>query len=169
MPTALDVAKYFLEKDTNREIFNMKLIDRDGHRFYEGNAKLNKFLHLAQNMHIAKTGTLLFGDAMYAFANGAVVEGVWDSYAMLHNKSFAEHNISGDLSDFLDRLYYMLKPADVDELIALSHEDEEWVEKSAYRRKRDQKMDSASRADEFKKQYADALMVMYRMDMGGDA
>jgi uncharacterized phage-associated protein len=169
MLKALDVAKYFLAKDPDREVFNMELIERNNHKFYEGNAKLNKFLHLAQNMYIAKTGTPLFADTMYAFVNGAVVEGIWDNYAMLCNKRLTMPDFGYEICEFLDRLYKMLKLAEVDELIALSHEDEEWVEKSANRRKCDQVMDSASKADKYKLQYADALMVMYRMDMKNDA
>jgi uncharacterized phage-associated protein len=168
MTKAWDVALHFLAKDPDKETFNLELIERDGRSFYEGNAKLNKFLHMAQNMYIAMTGEPLFGDAMFAFDNGAVVDGIWDNYVRLRAMRCPAPGFADDLREFLDRVYRMFKPADVDELIALSHEDDEWAEKNARRRKRDQLMDSMSRADEYKGQYANALTALYRMDMRDD-
>ena len=50
MLKAIDVAKYFLNKDDGT-LFNNKLVERSGRRFYEGNARLNKYLHIAQNQY----------------------------------------------------------------------------------------------------------------------
>lgn len=47
---ALNIAKWFLLKDVDKTLFNKKLTSKNGITFYEGNAHLNKFLLLAQNM-----------------------------------------------------------------------------------------------------------------------
>ena len=52
----VDAAKYLISLDTDRAVFNKKLVERENRKFYEGNARLNKYLHLAQNIYIAKTG-----------------------------------------------------------------------------------------------------------------
>ena len=168
MLSAMDVSNYFFAKDPYREIFNLNLIERNGRSFYEGNAKINKFLHLAQNIYIAKTGELLFSDDLYAYDNGAVALDIVDKYAIIQRKEISKPNFGEVVNDFLDRIFYMLKDADVDELIELSHQDEEWVEKSGHYHKQSQKMDSASRIEDYKQQYEDALMIMYRMDMSED-
>ena len=56
--TARDLANYFLSLDPDRQYFNQNLIVRNGSTFYEGNARLNKYMHLAQNIYIAMTGNL---------------------------------------------------------------------------------------------------------------
>ena len=169
MLKAMEVAKYFFSKDPNRQIFNLKLIQRNNRSFYEGNAKINKFLHMAQNIYVAKNGVPLFDDALYAYDNGAVVDDVLNMYAILYNKEIVAPKLDGDINDFLDRIFYLLRDADIDELIQMSHEDDEWIEKSRNHKKNEQKMDSLSRIDEYKKQYADALWVMDRMVVSGYA
>ena len=49
------------------------------------------------------------------------------------------------------------------ELIELSHEDSEWIDKHNYYQKNDQKMDSMARKEEYAKQYADMVKVLERM------
>ena len=46
------VAQYLLSRDKDRKLFNKNLIQRNGREFYEGNARLNKYLLLAQNIYI---------------------------------------------------------------------------------------------------------------------
>ena len=169
MLRAAEVSDYFFAKDPDRKVFNMLLMERNKRHFYEGNAKMNKFLHMAQNLHIAKSGVPLFSDDMYAYDNGAVVVDVMNSYPIMQKKHHSAPDFGCETNDFLDRVFHMLKNCDIDELIALSHEDEEWAEKSRNWRKAEQKMHSMSRADEYKKQYADGLAVLYRMDTGEDA
>jgi uncharacterized phage-associated protein len=147
----------------------MNLIERNGRSFYEGNAKINKFLHLAQNFWLAKTGELLFYDSLYAYDNGAVVLEILDNYAILQKDTTGFPNLKSEIKNFFDRVFYMFAEADVDELIALSHEDDEWVEKSRHYKKHDQIMNSIARADEYKKQYSDALTILYRMDINESA
>ena len=83
---ALDIAKWFLSKDVDKTLFNKELTSKNVITFYEGNVRLNKFLHLAQNIHIAKYGKPLFNERFYAYDNGAVVEDVRTNYAVLLNK-----------------------------------------------------------------------------------
>jgi len=165
MLKAMDVCEYFFAKDPQRNIFNLNLIKRNDRTFYEGNAKMNKFLHMAQNIYIAKTGTLLFSDHLYAYDNGAVLLDVVDNYPRIQRNHILPQGFCSEVEDFLDRIFYLFKDADIDELIELSHEDDEWAEKSKHYHKNDQKMDSLTRKLEYAEQYSDVLMVMYRMDM----
>lgn len=54
--------------------------------------------------------------------------------------------------------------ATLDELIELSHEDSEWIDKHRHYRKEDQIMDSMSRRDEYAEQYSDMIKVLERME-----
>lgn len=159
MFTDIQVAQYFLSKDPQREVFNKKLINKNGRTFYEGNARLNKYLHIAQNLHIAKTGHKLFQGDLYAYDNGAVSTAVQENYAVLWSR-FTVPELSGDTKRFLDQIYMLLINAPLDELIQISHEDPEWEEKHCYYGKQQQRMDSASRAEEYREQYYDVLKVM---------
>lgn len=169
MTNAKDIATYFFQKDKNRDVFTSELIQRGTTPpFVAGNARVNKYLHMAQNMWIARTGKLLFNQRLLAFENGAVVEEVRLNYNMLlQNSSQCAVNIPGDVRTFLDKIYVMLQNATIDELIELSHQDKEWDAKSDYRHrtKKEQEMDSLSRKDEYKNQYADALIVLEHMSI----
>ena len=68
----IDVARYFLNQDKSGEIFNKELRKQNGRMIYEGNARLNKYMHLAQNIYIAKYGIPLMDSVFYAYDNGAV-------------------------------------------------------------------------------------------------
>jgi len=161
MTDAKDIAKYFLKKDENREIFTSEYIRRNGASFVIGSARLNKYLHMAQNMWIAKTGELLFSQPLLAFDNGAVVEDIRLNYgSFAKNASAYTVQLSSEVRNFLDKLYMMLKNATIDELIDLSHQDNEWLTRNKYRTKKDQEMDPLSRKNEYKEQYADALIIL---------
>ena len=159
----IDIARYFLGKDPERIIFNTKsLINRGNRTFYEGNARLNKYLHLSQNLWIAKTGEKLFDDDIYAYDNGGVVLDVLDHYApLIHQNKQVE--LPETVKSFLDTFYTAFKNASIEELIELSHEDSEWQAKHSGWTKGDQKMDSLKHTDEYKEQYADILQVMELM------
>ena len=161
MLRAIDVAAYFLEKDGGR-LFTSNVIRRNGRTFYDGNARLNKYLHIAQNLYIAKTGGALFADDMYAYDNGAVIPQVQENYMLLRNHR-RQVILPDDVSTFLDQVYLVLENAPLEELIDISHEDEEWIKKHRYYAKDDQRMDSMAHAAEYKEQYADMLRVMERM------
>ena len=163
---ALDIAKWFLSKDVDKTLFNKELTSKNGRTFYEGNARLNKFLHLAQNIHIAKYGEPLFNERFYAYDNGAVVEDVRTNYAVLLNKTESNITFDDETEKFLNKFFSFFKNASVDELIELSHEDNEWKEKTKNFRKTDQIMDSMNpaRVAEYKEQYEDIVEAMDRLN-----
>lgn len=164
MEKAIDIARYFISIDTNNQLFNKSLITRNDRKFYEGNARLNKYLQLAQNLYIAKTGGKLFQEDMYAYDNGAVVPEVQENYAVLLSKKKESH-LSEEICIFLRKVYDLLRNASVDELIELSHEDDAWINKHLYYYRNEQKMDSLSYADKYKEQYEDVLRIMESMSV----
>lgn len=158
----VNVAKYFLAKDPERKLFTKNLVNRFGRDFYEGNARLNKYLHLAQNIYLAKTGSKLFLQDLYAYDNGAVSISVQENYALLWSKTDSPE-IPQDIRGFLDKIYAIFRNASLDELIELSHEDSEWIRKHGYYVKADQRMDSLAYATEYAAQYKDIIKVMDRL------
>jgi len=162
MLTDIDVAKYFLGKDNDHSVFNNNLITRNGRTFYEGNARLNKYLHLTQNIYIAMHGKPLFDTVFYAYDNGAVSKVVQENYARLTKVDNDVHILYAD-TDYLNKVYEILKDANIDELIDLSHEDIEWQEKSRFYNLNDQIMNSMSHVDEYKRQYKDIVEYIERM------
>lgn len=164
MVRAIDVAEYFLSKDPDRKLFTKKLQTKSGRKFYEGNARLNKYLHMAQNVFIAKTGGKLFGEDLYAYDNGAVAINVQENYSVLWSRS-NQPSFSPEIIEFLDKLYLILENAPLDELIDISHEDPEWADKHRGYSKECQRMDSLSRLSEYREQYADVIEMMERMSV----
>ncbi|MDR0930428.1 MAG: SocA family protein [Clostridiales bacterium] len=168
MYEAIEIAKYFLNKDPKRTYFNHNLITRQGiggeQKFYEGNAKLNKFLHIAQELYIARTGKQLISDDFYAFTHGAIVDSVRNEFNVrLYKTGILDVNITDEeTKDFLDRIYNILKSASIDDLIELSHEDDEWQEKSRATQKTQQKMNFMKNAIVYKERFSDALKYMYK-------
>jgi len=160
----IDVAEYFLSKDPERQLFNRRTITKSGRIFYEGNARLNKYLHLAQNLYIAKTGKTLFPEDLYAYDNGAVAPCVQESYSVLQSRKTVP-TLSAQLEDFLDRIFVIFKNASLDELIELSHEDSEWIAKHSFYDKPNQRMNSIAKAGEYAVQYKDIIKVMDRMSL----
>ncbi|WP_294522313.1 type II toxin-antitoxin system antitoxin SocA domain-containing protein [uncultured Anaerovibrio sp.] len=162
---ALDIAIYFLRMDTNKEVFQKNLVNKNGRNFYDGNAKLNKFLHLAQNIFFAKNEKLLFEDDLYAYDNGAVIPSVLEQYARIYQNrnTIQVEDIPEDISMFLKKFFLAFKNASLEDLISLSHEDVEWESKSHYYKKPDKKMDTKKNLQQYKKQYADIIKIMDRM------
>lgn len=156
------IANYLLSKDPSRIIFTKNLVERNGRRFYEGNARLNKYLHLAQNIYIAKTGEKLFSEDLFAYDNGAVAPSVQENYAVLHSRRILP-NLPAEIQAYLDKIFVVFENATLDELIELSHEDNEWIDKSKYYSKASQRMNSMDRVEEYREQYSDIIMVMDRM------
>ena len=164
--SAIDAAVYLLKLDKQKNLLkDTSMMIREGRKFYVGNARLNKYLHLAQNIYFAKTGRLLFHEKIYAYDNGGVVEEVRTKYSYLVEK---ENEIQADLSEdrkvFLDKIYVVLHNATLDDLFELSHQDGEWEDKHSYYKKEDQIMDTESRLEEYKKQYADIITLMEGMN-----
>jgi uncharacterized phage-associated protein len=162
---ARNVAGYFLQKDTNGTMFTLdELVERNGSKFYAGNARLNKYLHLAQNIYIAKTGTPLMDTDFYAYNNGAVVAEIQENYAaMVKRRDSLKPDVSAIERDFLDRFWEAFRNAMLDELIELSHEDAEWAEKNKRIGKQNQKMDQTKRTDEYREQYRAMVTILDRI------
>lgn len=154
-----DIAMFFLSKDTENKLFNKTLVEKNGRTFYEGNARLNKLLHLSQNLYIALKGEKLFDADLYAYDNGAVVTDIQENYALLLNKKY-DPVLADDITAFLDKVNFIFRNATLDELIELSHEDDEWISKHNNYKKSDQKMNSLANIATYKEQYNDVLMVM---------
>jgi uncharacterized phage-associated protein len=163
MIKGMDAAKFFLNLDDSRKIFNKELRTQNGRTFYEGNARLNKYMHLAQNIYIAKYGVPLMDCIFYAYDNGAVAPQVQENYSVLWEQRNQDISISEEEKVFLTSIFNAFQNASLDELIELSHEDSEWMEKHSHYRKEEQQMDSMSRKEEYKKQYADMIKVLERM------
>lgn len=124
MLTARQVAEYFLSKDPERKLFNHNVVTCNGRKFYEGNARINKYLFLAQVVHLAKYNSKLFLDDFAAYDNGPVVESIMNSYGRL--KSYNDDNIDEVEKTFLDKIFLSLENATYEELIEITHEDPEW-------------------------------------------
>lgn len=163
MMKGIDVAKYFLGLDRDGKIFNKELQTQNGRTFYEGNARLNKYMHLAQNIYIAKYGIPLMDSVFYAYDNGAVDPEVQKNYSVLLEHRNEDVSISENEEDFLGKIFKAFRNASLDELIEMSHEDSEWLDKHGHYRKEDQIMDSMSRVEEYREQYADMVKVLERM------
>ena len=161
MLKALNVARYFLSLDATGTMFRGTFASRNGKTFCEGNARLNKYLHIAQNLWIAKTGSKLFSDYLYAFDNGAVVPAVREKYVSLCRTAQSVPELPLGVKEFLDKVYRVLQNATLDELIEISHEDSEWRQKNPHRE--NQRMNSLARVEEYQAQYADMLKIMDRM------
>ena len=170
MTTAIQVAQYFLSKDPNAQLFapadSKHVIELNGSTPYEGNVRLNKYLHIAQNLYIAMYGEKLFDDDIYAYTNGGVVPAVQNNYAFLRKGVSLDKELDDEgKKKFLDRFNVIYDYAPLDELIEISHEDPEWEEKTINPFGQ-QKMSSLERIDEYKEQYEDAIYVFTHEDFG---
>lgn len=160
----IDVALYILSLDKKHELFNKTLRTQNGRQFYEGNARLNKYMHLAQNIYIAKYGKPLMDSVFYAYDNGAVDPKVQENYSVLLEKREPDVVLAENERKFLDAIYKAFQNATLDELIELSHEDSEWIDKHIFYQKKDQQMDSMAHKEEYAEQYADMIKVLERME-----
>lgn len=163
MIRGIDAALYILGLDKKHELFNKNLRTQNGRKFYEGNARLNKYMHLAQNIYIAKYGKPLMDSVFYAYDNGAVDPKVQENYSILLERKDKNVVMEENERKFLDAIYKAFRNATLDELIELSHEDSEWIDKHKYYLKDDQKMDSMARKGEYAEQYADMVKILERM------
>ena len=78
---AIEVAKYYLSKDINGQLFNNNIVVKNERKFYEGNARLNKYLFLTQVVYLAKYGRKLFDDNFVAYDNGPVLVDIMKEYS----------------------------------------------------------------------------------------
>ena len=164
MLSPYDVANFFLSLDPDRKLFNQKLITKNGATFYEGNARLNKYMHLAQNIYLAMTGTLLIDTQFYAYSNGAVIPSIQRDYRMLSSKAAIPETFPAQEQEFLTKFFHAFENADIDEIIEIDHEDNAWKEKCNGTTLTEQKIDTLAHIKEYKVQYADIIKVLNRME-----
>lgn len=163
MANATDVAKFFLSLDEDHLFDDDTLVEMNGRRLYKGNARLNKYLQLSQNVFIAKYGKLLFPETVYAYDNGGVVREVQENYRVIISNPIMEDVFDKDTEVFLKRMYITLKNATLDDLIQISHEDPAWIEKHNYYRLSDQKMMPMAFINDYRERYKDVLILMEKM------
>ena len=165
MIRGIDAAIYILSLDKEHELFNKTLREQNGRTFYEGNARLNKYMHLAQNIYIAKYQKPLMDSVFYAYDNGAVDPNVQENYSVLLERRNQNIMLPETEKKFLDTIYAAFQHATLDELIELSHEDSEWIDKHNFYKKEEQRMDSMAHKEEYAEQYADMIKIMEKMDI----
>lgn len=164
MAKAKEIAIYLMQLDKEGKFESKNLVEANGRKFYEGRARLNKYLHLAQNIYYAKTSRLLFDEPLYAYDNGGVVEDIRENFDMLVKiKDEKETSLDEDTKTFLKKVCIVLQNADIYKLMDLSHEDPEWIAKHGFYNKQDQVMNTASRLEEYREQYADIIQIMDNM------
>lgn len=151
MLTAKQVAEYFLSKDKEHKLFNKNIVIYNNRKSYEGNIRINKYLFLAQVVHIAKYGVCLFSDEFVAYDNGPVIEDIMHSYGRLIYNS-VDNNIEKKDKDFLDKIYFSLENATYADLIEITHDDPEWQNLSN-RTLNAPKMNLEKNAEIYKKKY----------------
>lgn len=148
------IARYILErdKDENSYLFPREREGRKQERFDKGNMRLNQYLHILQNLWIAKTGEKLFSEDMVADKYGGVVLEVWERYPLFDSSE----EIGPDVAAWIDKMCDIMDYAEVYELTDYTMDDPEWEEKS---QGKDRRMDSLARAAEYKKLYENTLAV----------
>lgn len=155
-----NIAKYILSLDKNNDIFINKLITLHGRDCYEGNVRLNKYLHIMQMVYLAMTDKKLFDEDMYAFDNGVIINEVMSNYAYLKAKK-ESYNISDvNVKAYIEKMFNILKYAPLEDLIEISHQDEEWKKKHNFYQKKDQLMDVDSQKKNYKIMCADFIDML---------
>ena len=129
MMDAETIAKYYLSKDPDRILFNNNVVVKNNRKFYEGNARLNKYLFLSQVVYLAKYERKLISDNFVAYDNGPVIKDIITNYPIISSRRETV-TIPDDIKIFLDKIYESLKNASYDELIEITHEDPEWIKLS---------------------------------------
>lgn len=120
------VAKYYLSRDPERVLFNNNVVNKNGRKFYEGNARLNKYLFLSQVVYLAKYEKKLISDNFVAYDNGPVIREIITEYPIISSRNEIV-DIDDEIKNFLDKIYDALINASYEELIEITHEDPEWI------------------------------------------
>ena len=162
----MSAAHFLLSLDPNRDYFNTNAIKMNERVFWEGNARLNKMLHLAQNIYIGKYGEPLIDADFLAYDNGGVIPEIQENYRMLLATNTQEEiHLDSDAKAYLAIIFDIFKDAPVEELIEIDHEDPAWQEKHQYYNKLDQVMDPMSFVDDYRVRYADINELIDEMEM----
>lgn len=155
-----NIAKYILFLDKNNDIFINKLINLHGRDCYEGNVRLNKYLHIMQMVYFAMTDKKLFNEDMYAFDNGVVVNEIMNNYAYLKSTKESFNITDANVKTYIEKMFNILRYAPLEDLIEISHQDEEWKKKHSYYQKKDQLIDVDSQKNNYKIMCADFIDLL---------
>lgn len=155
-----NIAKYILSLDKNNDIFINNLITLQGRNCYEGNVRLNKYLHIMQMVYFAMTDEKLFDEDMYAFDNGVVVNYVMNNYAYLKSTKDSYDITDSNVKSYIEKMFNILKYAPLKDLIEISHQDEEWQKKHNFYQKKDQLVDIDSQKENYKIMCADFIEIL---------
>ncbi len=120
------VAKYFLLKDTEHNLFDMNIVTCNNENFYEENLRLNIYLFLSQVVYLAKYNRMLFYGDFHVCDNGPVI---LESIKLFQTLNGEENfnSLSDKDKNFLDKIYKSLENATYEELTNIIHEDPEWL------------------------------------------
>ena len=155
-----DIAKYILSLDKNNDIFVNKLLTLHGRNCYEGNVRLNKYLHIMQMVYFAMTDNKLFNEDMYSFDNGVVVNMVMNDYSYLKSNKETYNITDKSVKLYIEKMFNILKYAPLKDLIEISHQDEEWKKKHNFYQKKEQLMDVDSQKENYKIMCADFIEML---------
>lgn len=162
MIRGIDVALYFISLDPAHKAFNKRKCIQDGRCFYIGSERLNHYMHMAQNIYIAKYGEPLMDSVFYAYDGGAVDRVVYEKYPELLECGDDALQIDDDVKKYLDAIYRALHNASLEELTILCQEDPEWVDKY-YQHGKNKQMDPMAHAAVYRIMYADMIKVLEKM------
>jgi uncharacterized phage-associated protein len=155
-----NIAKYILSLDKNDDIFINKLITLQGRECYEGNVRLNKYLHIMQMVYFAMTDKKLFSEDMYAFDNGVIVDVVMNNYLYLKSTKESYSISNANVKTYIEKMFNILKYAPLQDLIEISHQDEEWKKKHNFYQKKEQLIDVDSQKKNYKIMCADFIDML---------
>ena len=133
-----NIAKYILFLDKNNDIFINKLLNLHGRECYEGN----------------------FNEEMYAFDNGVVVNSVMNNYVYLKSTKNSYDISDANVKNYIEKMFNILKYAPLEDLIEISHQDEEWKKKHNFYQKKDQLIDVDSQKENYKIMCADFIDML---------
>ena len=118
-----DVAVHHIANFTKKE---QRRVNKNGRKFYEGNARLNKYLFLSQVVYLAKYEKKLISENFVAYDNGPVIKEIINEYQIISSRNETV-DIDEEIKIFLDKIYDALINASYEELIEITHEDPEWI------------------------------------------
>ena len=150
------IAKYYLSKDPERILFNNHVVVKNHRKFYEGNARLNKYLFLTQVIYLAKYEKKLIKDDFVAYENGPIIDCIRKGFPIMFFRN-EKVSIPSNIKTFLDKIYDSLINASYEELIEITHEDPEWIELS---KKHYYIMDLKKHTVEYKHRYRGLIEAM---------
>lgn len=151
MERAKNIAKYLLYLDKNEEVFLNKIINSNNRNCYEGNVRLNKYLHIMQIVYIAMTGNKLFDDDISAFDNGVVVTSIVNNYSYLKSKKESSIIADDSIKTFVKKMFTILKYAPLEDLAQIFHQDGE---------RKDQLVDVNGQKEKYKIICADFIDIL---------